>query len=254
MNLKNSFLIAISLSVIGLASWEYYWRSQGYYPDIDDNNDLWAEQRAKVDKASKDDVVLLGSSRVLFDIQLDEWEKETSIRPIQLATAGSSPLPAFRDIVENTNFTGNLIIGVTPGLFFSTTYPKAPPWNRMQERVVHFNDRTFAQRSNHTLSIPLQKNLAFLSEVEGVDGLNLKQLLSKVKIGSRIDNWMPPFHEFSDIEQDRNTKMTERTVTDTVFSNTIKTVWKFFGKDAKPPEKEATIAFFFITLERYLNA
>jgi len=252
MNLKNSFLIAISLSIIGLAAWESYWRSQGFYPTLDDNKDLWAVQRSRVNKASKDDVVLLGSSRVLFDIQLDEWENETGKRPIQLASAGTTPLPALRDIVENTDYNGTIIVGVTPPLFFSTTFPMAPPWQQIQERVDYFKDRTFAQKSNHALSIPLQKNLAFLSEVEGVDGLNLKQLLSKIKVGQRIPDGMPPFYEFSDISQDRNTKMRERTVTDTVFSNTIKKIWKFFGKEAKPPEKEATMKFFSEDVKKFI--
>lgn len=41
---------------------------------------LWAVQRSKVDNASKNDVILLRSSRVLFDIQLNDWEQETGKR------------------------------------------------------------------------------------------------------------------------------------------------------------------------------
>ena len=82
-------------------SWETYWRSQGNYPNLDDNKDLWAVQRAKVDKALKDDVVFIGSSRVLFDIQLNKWEQETGKRPIQLALGSASPLPVLHDIAEN---------------------------------------------------------------------------------------------------------------------------------------------------------
>ena len=254
MNLKNSFLIAISLSFLGLASWEYYWRSQGFYPTLDDNKDLWAVQRAKVDKASKDDVVLLGSSRVLFDIQLDEWEKETGTRPVQLASAGTTPLPAFRDIVENTDYSGTIIVGVTTTLFFSTTFPLAPPWDRAQTRADFYHKRTYAQRLNHQLSFPLQKNLAFLVSFEEkgyADEINLKGLLKRVKIGSRIDEGIPPFHEFSDIAVDRNTKMRERTVTDTAFANTIKKVWGFYGQTSPPLDKESTMSFFLEDVKKF---
>ena len=41
---------------------------------------LWAVQRSKVDNASKNDVILLRPSRVLFDIQLNGWEQETGKR------------------------------------------------------------------------------------------------------------------------------------------------------------------------------
>lgn len=142
MNLKQSLFIAVTLSVLSIVAWEIYWRNQGKIPDLDDDKNLWAVQRAKVDDASENEVVLLGSSRVLFDIQLNEWEKETGVRPIQLASAGASPLPTFHDIVENTEYKGTVLVGVTPGIFFSTTFPEASPWKRAQSRVDYFEDRT----------------------------------------------------------------------------------------------------------------
>ncbi|HEY4616980.1 MAG TPA: hypothetical protein VIH09_02150 [Flavobacterium sp.] len=244
MELKKTLLITVVLSLIGLTIWEIYWRSKGYYPTIDDNKSLWAVQRDKIEALAKDDVILLGSSRVLFDIQIYQWEQVTGRRPIQLASAGSTPLPSFRDIVRNTDFAGTIIVGVTPGLFFSTTSPMAPPWKSIQEKVDYFKDFTYAQRLNHALSIPLQKNITFLSDVEGIDGINLKELLKKIKLGEPVKNAMPPFHEFSDIDENRNNRMTKKTATDTAFANTVKKVWQFFGKDSKPLEKEATMSYF----------
>ena len=134
--------------------------SNGYYPDLDDNKDLWSVQRAKVEKATKNDVLLLGASRVLFDIQLDEWEQVTGKRPIQLASEGSSPLPVFRDIVEKTDFNGTIIVGVAPPVFFDYAKTSSVSWKWPKARIDHFHDRTYAQRLNHALSLPLQKNIA----------------------------------------------------------------------------------------------
>ena len=251
MYLKQSLIIAFTLSVISLGAWEMYWRTQGFYPTIDDNKELWATQRARAEKATNEDVLLMGSSRVLFDIQLDEWEKETGKRPIQLACVGSSPLPVFHDIVEKTNFKGTVLIGVTPGLFFSTTFPKAQPWEWPQSRVDYYYKRTYAQRLNHALSLPIRENFAFLSEDEGIDGLKLKELIGKIKVGERVPDPMPPFHEFGEIAKDRNLKMKEIAVTDTAYANSIKKVWMFFGKGAPPPDKEATMAFFLKDLEKF---
>jgi len=125
MNLKKSLIIAFAISIICIISWEMYWRSQGYYPTLNDEKALWSMHRANVEKATRDDVVILGSSRAYFDIQLNEWEAVTGQKPIQLASTGSSPLPIFNDIVNNTDFKGTFIVGVTPGLLFSTTYTKA---------------------------------------------------------------------------------------------------------------------------------
>ena len=242
-------LVAIAISLLSLIAWECYWRAQGKLPDIDDNKDLWAVQRAKVETLSEHGVVLMGSSRVLFDIQLDDWEKETGIRPIQLASAGASPLPIFHDIVNNTDFKGTIVVGVTPGLFFSTTFPEAGPWKRAQSRVEHFENRTYAQRINHGLSMPLQKNLVFISTSEEgwSDDIDLKSLLYSVSLGEeRMDKPpFPPFFKFEYMDENRNVRMSDKAANDTAFARTVKNVWKSIieGND-RPPEKEATMTFF----------
>lgn len=253
MNLKKSVIIAVIIFIAVISSWELYWRFQGHKPNIEDDNALWAVQRAKVDKLTSNDVILFGSSRVLFDFQLDAWEAETGTRPVQLATAGASPLPAFRDLVENTNFKGTVIVGVTPGLFFSTTYPLAFPWKRIQSRVDYFFDRTYAQRINHTLSIPLQSSFAFLraDDEEWADDLNLKALIARFKTGYRTKHKMPPFYRFSDISIERNVTMSNKTAQDTAFASTIKRVWRFFGSTVPPPDKIATMAFFMEDVQNF---
>ncbi len=255
MELKKTLLIALILGIIAIISWETYWRSQGYYPNLDDNKELWTVQRSKVNELSNTGVVLTGSSRVLFDIQLNEWESETGTRPLQLASAGASPLPIFNDIVDNTNFTGTIIVGVTPGLFFSTTYPLALPWDWPQTRVNHFHNRTYAQRLNHQISLPLQKSFVFLSanEMDWTDNIDLKSLLKTIHIGNRVIDPMPPFNNFYDTLEDRNTSMTERTVTDTAFANTIKKVWGFYGSTSPPPDKESTMAFFVKDAKKFIG-
>ena len=247
MQLKQSLIIAFAISLVSLTAWELFWRSEGFYPTLDDNEALWSVQRNRVETLSENDVVLTGSSRVLFDIQLNEWEAETGIRPIQLASVGSSPLPIFHDVVTNTNFNGTIVVGVTPGLFFSTTSPKAQPWQWPQSKVDYYNKRTYAQISNHLLSIPLQKNLAFISNDQGVDGIKLKELLGKINVGNRVIDSMPPFHEFGEIAVDRNNVMKQIAVTDTAYANSVIKVWQFFMKKADggpPPDKASTMAFF----------
>lgn len=247
MQLKKSFLIALLVSVVGLISWEVYWRNQGYVPTIEDNKHLFSVERHKVNTLNNDDFVIVGSSRVLYNIQLDEFEKLTGKRPIQLAVAGSSPLPTFHDIVENTDFKGTVIIGVTPGLFFSTTLPTASPIKNPQSSVDHYQDRTLAQRFGHFLSMPLQKNLVLMADYSESNDENtdLKTLLKKVEINSRTDKpRYPPFFEFGQIAQDRNVRMTAITASDTAAANIIIDSWKFVLEGNKfEPDKNSTIAF-----------
>jgi len=254
MNLKQSLLIAFIISILSISTWELYWRNKGYYPTINDDKPLWAMHRADVETATQDDYIILGSSRAYFDIQIKEFEKATGKKPIQLSSTGSSPLPSFHDIVNNTAFSGTVIMGVTPGLLFSTTSPEASSWKRIQSKIDYYQKRTYAQRINYALSIPLQQNLVFMSgdEEEWADDIDLKALLRQVQIGNRTQAPMkPPFYNFGDVNLDRNMSMTNRTATDTAFANTIIKVWGFFGKSAPPPNKKATMAFFMEDIKKF---
>ncbi|GAA4281235.1 hypothetical protein [Gaetbulibacter aestuarii] len=247
MKLKHALITAIIVTLIATVCWELYWRSNNYYPTLNDEKALWALERSKVEKATNEDVIILGSSRAYFDIQQDAFNKIMGRYPIQLASTGSSPLPTFHDIVNNTSFTGTIIVGIAPGLFFSTVYPGASPWRRAQSKVDYYQDQTYAQKMNFRLSIPLQKNLAFMSadEEEWSDDIDLKSLLRRINIGNRTEQPpMPPFYSFGDVSIPRNMRMTDRTVQDTAFANTVKRVWYFFGSDAPAPDKKSTMAYF----------
>ncbi len=255
MKLKKTLILTVILSLISITVWEFYWRSQGYTADLDDDKYLWAKARHKLEKATEDDVVIIGSSRVLFDLQLDVWESETGIKPIQLASAGSIPLPVFNDIVERTDFKGTLVVGVTPPLFFSTTYPGTFFWKRADSRINFYKNRTYAQRLNYSLAVPLQNTFAFLSndEEEWYDDINLKALLRRVSLPQRTEKPLePPFYRFQDINIDRNVRMKGRMVTDTAFANSVKNVWEFMvSGDRPPPDKESTINYFLEDLKKF---
>lgn len=243
MQLKKTFFTALLLFIAGVVSWEYYCRQQGYIAALNDDKATWAVQRAKLENMSNKNVVVLGSSRAHFDIQLDQWEEETGIRPLMLANDGSTPTPVFQDIVDRTNFNGTVIIGVTPGLFFSAPAEQTPMWKRSKVRIDHYYDRTWAQRINHILSLPLEYTFAFLnsSEEEWADDIDLRSMIKRMYKDERLNESMPPFYNFSYIDNERNTTMFDKTVNDTAFAATIQRVWMFFGKGAPPPVKEPII-------------
>jgi hypothetical protein len=256
MNLKKSLLIALVLGLVVITSWELYWRSKGYKPELEDNKELWAVQRSRVQKASEDDVILIGDSRMLYDLQLDAWEKETGIRPIQLATAGSTPLPIFHDIVHKTDFQGTILISVTPDIFFTTSSNSDMSWYRISTRIDHFYNRTYADRLNHLLDVPLQRTFTFLrnDEEDWTDDLDLKNLIQNIRLGNREGEPYPPFYRFQSIELDRNVLQYEKTSTDTVFANSIIKNWMLditsMPDDAGKPE---VFDYFNNDLQKYLS-
>src|SRR5256714_14922127 len=85
--------VVVTIVVISAtALWELYARALGYAPTLNDNEDLWAKARRKVQPES---IVIIGDSRAWFDVDLDEFQKGLGKRPIQLAMAGSAAWPAL---------------------------------------------------------------------------------------------------------------------------------------------------------------
>ncbi|HEY3783665.1 MAG TPA: hypothetical protein VGL55_00115 [Steroidobacteraceae bacterium] len=109
-------LVLLVSLVIG---WEWLWRTYGALPGVSNTYGLWAIQRRRIDAGEGDATVLLGASRILYDIQLPVWERRTGRRPIQLAFEGTSPLPYLEDLAEDPKFTGRALIGIAPELAFS---------------------------------------------------------------------------------------------------------------------------------------
>lgn len=116
---RRIFVVALVLAALMLAGWEAYWRAYGVLPTYRNSDGEWAMQRRRIDAGEGDKTVLIGSSRVLFDVQLPVWEKITGERPIQLAMEGTSSVPVLEDLAKDPKFTGRLLVGVAPELFFS---------------------------------------------------------------------------------------------------------------------------------------
>jgi len=113
------FLGALVMLGVLLGAWEWYWRDFGVTPGIRNTHGLWAIQRRRIDNGEGDATVLLGASRVYFDLQLPVWEKLAGKPPIQLAYEGTTPLGYLEDLAADPNFTGRALVGVAPDVFFS---------------------------------------------------------------------------------------------------------------------------------------
>ncbi len=149
------FIVAMLGAALLLACWEAYWRQWDATPGYRNSAGAWAEQRARINAGEGDATVLVGTSRVLFDVQLPVWEQVTGKRPIQLGLEGTSPLPVLEDLAADPDFTGRVLVDVTPDLFFSGYALRG-------DAVQHYHDRGPSQRSGHWLSKHLlESRLAF---------------------------------------------------------------------------------------------
>ncbi|MBL0039843.1 MAG: hypothetical protein KA505_02930 [Xanthomonadales bacterium] len=160
LNLGVTWITALVLGVCALIAWEMYWRDFGARPGYRNSDGQWTIQRRRIDHGDHDATVVIGSSRLLFDVQLDPWQQATGARPIQLALEGTSPMNVLEDLAKDQDFRGKLMVGVTPGLFFTG--------RGFRHGVVDYvHTETLSQRASEWLSMHwLEPNLAYYSDAD----------------------------------------------------------------------------------------
>lgn len=139
-------IVAMLLFAISMVAWEGYWRDYGAEPAFRNSDGQWAIQRRRIDHGEGGKTVLLGASRILFDVQLEVWERLAGERPIQLALEGTSPVSVLEDLAADPDFTGRLIVGVAPDVYFSG-------FEYRGEAFRHYRDETPSQRAGEWLSM-----------------------------------------------------------------------------------------------------
>ncbi len=231
----QTFFFAVILCALFTFLWEMHWRNQGFKPYHDDSNDLWATWRRQVPSLKADDVLIIGSSRAHFDIDIYVWEELTGKRPIMLASGGMSPGPVLKDLAENTGFKSILIVGVAPDLFFGL--PGSGGWNRPQERLDYFKKQTYAQRFSQWVFTFVDPHFAYIN-----DNIQLKALTDWVPMPQR-DSVRPPliWPDMSVNDANRNLKMIPEMAIDTVMQNDYKNIWNSFGWQKPDSTKRDTV-------------
>jgi hypothetical protein len=231
-------LLALSVVVLFLISWEGYWRSQGYTTTFDDGEPLWADKRSMVYKEMDKATVFIGSSRIKYDLDIPTWESITEDKAVQLAIEGNSPLPVLTDLANDDNFKGKLVIDVTEGLFFTNSiYNLETP----RKHVAYYHKRSPTQRFSFTVNHLLESRLAFLNK----DYLSVNSLLAKVPLQPRPKVFVMPYFppEFSHNTFDRQSIIEAPFLTDSSLQKQVTGNWLFFANLSKdePPISEAEL-------------
>jgi hypothetical protein len=223
--LGGAAVLALLLSVLGLAAWEGYWRDYGAEPSYRNSDGLWAMQRRRIDQGEGDALVVIGSSRILFDLRLDVWERLSGERPIQLALEGTSPLVFLEDLAADEDFTGRLLVGVTPP-------PFVRPDGVRNSALDHYRRETPSQRIGQWLSMHLLEPwLAFYDP-----DFALFTVL-------RRQDWPPRAgaRDYTDVRKlslsgpDRDTWMWDKLVEDPEYAGLAKRIWRQLWQGPPPP-------------------
>jgi hypothetical protein len=171
--------LVLVLVLGGVSAWEWKMRSVGLLPgDLDDSKAQWAVERRKIAVGDFDDVVLVGSSRLLFDTNLDVFEEVTGRRPIQLALAGTNPRPFLTAFASDPDFKSLVIVDVTPDIYFSD-WLGIPEFSGLLD---YWSDQSPSERFGNEVGIFLSRRLAFLDS-----DYTLPKLIDQLDVPNRGD-------------------------------------------------------------------
>lgn len=219
---------AFVMFVVMLIAWEMVWRDYGVTPGYRNSYGSWADQRRRINHGEGGKTVLIGSSRILFDVQLPVWENATGERPIQLALEGTSAIPVLEDLADDPDFTGRLVVGVAPDLFFTGFAYRG-------EAISYYHKQGPSQRSGHWISQHLfEPYLAFYDPDFALATVIRRQdwpLRPGTQKSTRVRKLMVQ-------DADRNSRMWRKVEVDPEYRALARSIWAENFTEPPPPNMD----------------
>ena len=199
-----------------LGAWEWHWRDFGAKPGSVNSFGLWATQRRRIDEGEGDATVLIGASRILFDVQLPQWETLAGKRPIQLAMQGTTPLGFMEDLAADPKFTGRLVIGVAPDVFFNGRAYRGAA-------LGYFRKETPAQRVGQWLSLHFVEPYFAFDDPDFALATVLTRQPWPARPGKR---WRTDVRKLMVTQADRNTHIWDKVENDPDYREVARNIWR----------------------------
>jgi hypothetical protein len=224
---RGMTVVVVLIVIAATAAWELYVRSLGYAPTLNDTEDLWTQVRPRVPPEA---LCIVGDSRPLFDLDLDELEKGLGKRPIQIALAGSCAYPVLADLVNDDKFHGTIICSIVPGMFFA---PGGPLLETSEKALKRFREQTVAQGASHHLGMFLEERVAFLKQEDLTLDILLKKLPLKNRPNAQVPPTLPPY--FQTVDHERRMRMTEKCAQPGELQTRVQQIWLPLFTPPPPP-------------------
>jgi hypothetical protein len=118
---RNARLILLGLlaGILMILAAENLIRIKGGEPNVKDTAELWASERARASALGNQALILVGSSQIQLDTDLEVLAETTGLKPVQLAIDGSPYLDVLENLASDPDIVGTILI--------STTLPKLSP-------------------------------------------------------------------------------------------------------------------------------
>jgi len=226
--------LALALFLAALTAWELRMRSLGLRTvDIDDSPSHWAVERGRIEDGRHDGVVIVGSSRILFDTDLSVWKAMTGRMPVQLALPGTSPRPYLRSVAEDTVFAGLVVCDVAPEMFFSKFIGALPQFVGMQDT---WRDESPSEQFGHQVDLRLQRVFAFLE-----NEYSLFRLIGRIVVDDDRLGADGPYYDvwkLSEAFENRQYFLWHRVEQPGYLQDHARAAWGPFGSERPPLPKD----------------
>ena len=184
---------------------ENFIRFKGGEPDVRDTAELWASQRARASSIGDDALLLVGSSRIQLDLDLDILATSTGKRPVQLAIDGSPFIDVLENLANDRNLAGTVLVSTTlPKLAAVGNAQRVKKWINIYEK--EYKNLWFPQKEQilkaklqsvsalYANILPLDKFVPRLMESENLAKIYLKTLPSRERNADYSLVKMPDFY------------------------------------------------------------
>lgn len=216
---KLALAVAVVM-LVGTATLEWNARRIGLHAgDLDNSQTDWAIERARSAGAS---VAIVGDSRILFDTDLDRFQKLTGERPVQLAIHGTSALTLLQDVAANPEFKGLLIVGLADTMFFQ---PFDGYGGYIHKRAQYESP---AKRASAVIGHVLERRLAYLDA-----SYRLSVIAARLDSGLRhgVDGPFDDVWKLAEVGEHRQTHMWPRIQFDRRLRAHARFAWKGFKEE-----------------------
>lgn len=234
-SITKSAILMLVVVIAVVTAYEIQLRNSGLTVSYDDGPALWSNQRDQVYADKKNQVVFIGSSRIKYDLDIPTWKQLTGLNSVQLACVGSSPVTILKDLANDPEFKGRLVIDITEPLFFSS----APFFfDRPNKNLKYHHDHTIAQSMSFKLHSALESQFVFLDE----ENLSMNRQMDLLPFMIPALENRPGVHGdlmfpigFANTTFDRQTYMTNQFLADTTKVGIVRSIWAGLAKMPMPP-------------------
>jgi hypothetical protein len=203
-NWVKSWMLALIIAFLTLATMEVFWRANGHRPVIVDDQRLWALERSKLGKSQKE-IALIGSSRMQSDISMATLKQLTpGYNIINLSADSTCGNAVLLDLASDMSFKGVVIFETTSECLM---FGNRNEFGLSQQFYVDYFHKTFNLniKINRYISTFVQKNLTvvdpYLNLIKVLGDLVIKRKLRKPSsLTTYEDRSRAVDYDISDIE------------------------------------------------------